>query len=93
MIRNSVLYTQERLHEAQKVVNALRRRLEAAERRVEELKGKHREQIERSLTSKDAEERGMAAAIATWWEVSPVTPGVPSEHPTRLAESSESGSA
>jgi len=44
--------------------------LEAVKRRIEEATEKHKEQIRKSLTSKNPEEREMAERIADWWNVS-----------------------
>lgn len=67
--RNSVLWTQEKLHEAERKLREHREAAAELEGIVETLKQKHREQIARSLTSPWPEEKQMAEGIATWWEV------------------------
>ena len=66
---SSVLTTQEPVLELQAKIAQAKARLAEMEKQLEPLIAAHREQIRRSLSSRNATERKMAASIATWWEV------------------------
>ncbi len=67
--RASVLSTQEPVLELQGEIAQAKLRLAEMERRLETAIAAHREQIRKSLKSKDETERKLAESIKTWWEV------------------------
>jgi hypothetical protein len=73
MPRNSVLATQKPLLELSREIRETEARLERMKARLERLTHAHKEQIRRSLTSKDPEERAMAEGVAAWYDVRPTT--------------------
>ena len=64
-----VLATQRPLAELQAEIAQARLRLAEKEKKLETLIAKHREQIRRSLLSKNETERKLAESIARWWSV------------------------
>lgn len=65
----SVLDTQRRLLALEDTRRGFEEKLAKVKERIEKVKEAHREQIAKSLTSTDPEEREMAHGIATFWEV------------------------
>lgn len=65
----SVLDTQRRLLALEDTRRGLEEKLAKVNERIEKAKEAHREQIAKSLTSKNPEEREMAQRVATFWDV------------------------
>jgi hypothetical protein len=64
-----VLQTQRPVAELQAELVQTRLRLAEMERKLAPLIAAHREQIRRSLSSKDETERWLAESVFRWWEV------------------------
>lgn len=65
----SVLHTQEMMLVLERERRELEARLAVVKARLEEAIEAHKRQIARSLTSKDPEEREMAASIREWYGI------------------------
>ena len=65
----SVLHSQERLLSASTELREAKKAVAELEERVSVLTENHREQIRKSLVSKDAKEREMAEGVAAWYQV------------------------
>ena len=65
----TILRTQERLHKVQEQERVLKQLLEEVKDRIEVATQSHKEQIARSLSSEDEEEREMAERVANWYQI------------------------
>lgn len=75
MPRSSVLATQEPVLKLQAEIHQTELRLQRMKADLALALEKHREQIRKSLESKDLVEQGMAKSIAVFWDVLPPSAG------------------